>query len=250
MASNPYVNKVELADGTPVMDITDTTAEAEDVADGEVFYTAAGARSVGTLKTGNTRVWYGTCDTAAATQEKAVTVNGLTVLTAGDVFVITFALRQTYNGTPTMNVNSLGAKAIRRLTGTNATRYEWQNGATVSFIYDGESFVIENGGVATTTYLGRTKLTNSACNDGTSTALVPAALNNICEYMVAGAPVYSASETYAVGDRVRALSQTWECIVPITTPEEWDDNHWRALPALQTQIDNIWGLTVSELLAL
>lgn len=49
MANNPYVNKVELADGTTVMDITDTTAEAGDVIQGETFYTASGARSTGTL---------------------------------------------------------------------------------------------------------------------------------------------------------------------------------------------------------
>ena len=47
MASNPYVNKVEFGNQT-VMDITDTTAEAADVASGEVFYNRSGARTVGT----------------------------------------------------------------------------------------------------------------------------------------------------------------------------------------------------------
>lgn len=42
------VNKVDLADGTTLIDITDTTAEAADVAAGKVFYTAAGVRAVGT----------------------------------------------------------------------------------------------------------------------------------------------------------------------------------------------------------
>ena len=49
MANNPYVNKVELADGTTVMDISDTTAGSGDVLSGSVFYTASGARSVGSL---------------------------------------------------------------------------------------------------------------------------------------------------------------------------------------------------------
>ena len=49
MAENPYVNRVEKADGTVIMDITDTTAEASDVAEGEVFYTRSGERSIGTL---------------------------------------------------------------------------------------------------------------------------------------------------------------------------------------------------------
>lgn len=41
-------NKVVLSNGDVVMDITDTTAEAADVAAGEVFYNAAGVRSIGT----------------------------------------------------------------------------------------------------------------------------------------------------------------------------------------------------------
>lgn len=48
MATNENVNKVIYGNQT-VMDITDTTAEESDVASGEVFYKANGARSVGTL---------------------------------------------------------------------------------------------------------------------------------------------------------------------------------------------------------
>lgn len=48
MANNPYVNKVQLADGTTVIDISDTTAAASDVASGKYFYTAAGAKTAGT----------------------------------------------------------------------------------------------------------------------------------------------------------------------------------------------------------
>ena len=47
MANNEHVNKVMFGDET-VMDITDTTATASDVASGAVFYAANGARSVGT----------------------------------------------------------------------------------------------------------------------------------------------------------------------------------------------------------
>lgn len=47
MANNENVNKVVYGD-TTIIDITDTTAEASDVAAGEVFYTRSGARSVGT----------------------------------------------------------------------------------------------------------------------------------------------------------------------------------------------------------
>ena len=56
MANNPYVNKVEKADGTPLMDITDTTAEANDVESGRVFYAASGARTVGTGSGGSSKL--------------------------------------------------------------------------------------------------------------------------------------------------------------------------------------------------
>lgn len=55
MATNENVNKVIYGNQT-VMDITDTTAEESDVASGEVFYKANGARSVGTLNK-DSAVW-------------------------------------------------------------------------------------------------------------------------------------------------------------------------------------------------
>lgn len=57
MASNPYVNKVIYGDQT-VMDISDTTANEGDVAEGEVFFKCSGQRAVGT---GN---YYSPSDTA------------------------------------------------------------------------------------------------------------------------------------------------------------------------------------------
>ena len=45
---NQTVNKVEFGNQT-IMDITDTSANANDVIEGEVFYNAAGARTVGSL---------------------------------------------------------------------------------------------------------------------------------------------------------------------------------------------------------
>ena len=44
-------NKVTLANGTVLMDITDTTATAADVASGKYFYAASGVRTQGTANT-------------------------------------------------------------------------------------------------------------------------------------------------------------------------------------------------------
>ena len=46
--ANQYKNKIIYGNQT-LMDITDTTASTEDVLQGQVFYSASGARSVGTL---------------------------------------------------------------------------------------------------------------------------------------------------------------------------------------------------------
>lgn len=45
---NQYKNKVIYGDQT-LIDITDATATSGDVIEGEIFYSASGARSVGTL---------------------------------------------------------------------------------------------------------------------------------------------------------------------------------------------------------
>lgn len=64
--ANPYVNKVQLGNGTTVMDITDTTAEASDVAAGKYFYAASGARTAGTASGGMvTTLWQNASPTSS-----------------------------------------------------------------------------------------------------------------------------------------------------------------------------------------
>ena len=48
MANNEYVNRVDFGDET-LIDISDTTAEPEDVIEGQTFYTRNGAPATGTL---------------------------------------------------------------------------------------------------------------------------------------------------------------------------------------------------------
>lgn len=66
---NTYVNKVELANGETVIDITDTTAQASDVAEGKYFYAANGQKMSGTAVPGGggTAVIVDTTDAAGGT---------------------------------------------------------------------------------------------------------------------------------------------------------------------------------------
>lgn len=61
MASNPYVNKVQLADGTSLIDISDTTATADKILQGYTAYGADGQKITGTIVDGN-NLEYGLTD--------------------------------------------------------------------------------------------------------------------------------------------------------------------------------------------
>lgn len=195
---------------------------------------------------------YGVCDTAAATAAKVVTVAGITELHEGLAIRVKFTNAQTHNGAPTLNVNSLGAKNIRRNGTTNAARYEWLAGEVVDLVYDGTAWLIADGGVATTTYYGATKLATSAVSTSTALALTPASLNSLAQYMIAGVGVYSTSATYSVGDRVRYGYYIYECNTAITTAEAWNAEHWTALSPLLDLIEDKYtkpsgGIPASDL---
>ena len=53
MANNPYVNKVQLADGTTLIDISSDTVTASDVSVGVTFHLKSGATGTGTIADGN-----------------------------------------------------------------------------------------------------------------------------------------------------------------------------------------------------
>ncbi len=174
---NQYVNKVVLGSDT-LLDLTADTATAADVAEGKTFHLASGAQAVGTASGGGgdgASVFYGTCDTAASSSVKVVVCEEFTSahLVAGTVLNVRFTYAQTYNGAPTLNVNSTGAKNIKRVGTTNAARYEWVAGEVLQFVYDGSYWMLTDGGFATTTYYGVTKLSNAT--NSTSTALAATA---------------------------------------------------------------------------
>lgn len=65
-------------------------------------------------------------------------------------------------GSATVNVNSLGAKTIKKLDGaTNLVSGDIANGQTVTLIYDGTNFVMQNPPVNTYTYVSAVTTTGS-----------------------------------------------------------------------------------------
>ena len=102
---------------------------------------------------------YTVCSTAASTQQKEITVDGITSLDEGLSIRVNFVNAQSYNGTPTLKVNTLTAKNIIRRTGETASQYEWKAGDVLDLVYDGTYWVMVNSDniatlAETMTYLG------------------------------------------------------------------------------------------------
>lgn len=95
------------------------------------------------LENKTSSIGYVTCNTAAGTAAKVLTVEGLTTLSTG----IRLLVKMTYNntaGNATLNINSLGAKPLyynnTRVSGDNA----WEAGEIVDIYYDGTNFYSGN----------------------------------------------------------------------------------------------------------
>lgn len=91
---------------------------------------------------------YGTCSTAAATQDKSVSVSGDFTLTAGVMVSVqfTYANSATY---PRLNVNDTGARYIYVGNSLLSQDYWWRAGTTVTFVYSGSYWrVCDSGALA------------------------------------------------------------------------------------------------------
>ena len=102
--------------------------------DGSYCYTGARTSIRGSAGAAGAdgKMLYGSCSTAAGTAAKTVTIDGFE-LSAGVCVAIKFSNANTA-ASPTLNVSSTGAKAIR----LNGQAYAyWVAGATVNFVYDG-----------------------------------------------------------------------------------------------------------------
>ena len=118
-------------------------------------------------------IWYGVCSSTAATVAKVVTITGFpSTLVAGTAVAINFTYSNTA-ASPTLNVNSTGAKAIKRY-GTTApsstVATSWAAGATVLMIYDGSYWrICTHNDNTTYSAISVSNIQNTA---GTTTGLI------------------------------------------------------------------------------
>lgn len=94
-------NKVQLSNGTVLIDITPTTATASDVASGKVFFTADGTQTTGTASGGtsmNVQIAAGV-NRIASTSYTAVSGQELTVAVTGTYDVYWVGYRSSTSGT-------------------------------------------------------------------------------------------------------------------------------------------------------
>lgn len=107
--------------------------------------------------------YYGTCLTAAGTTAKTVTVDSAFTLIAGVMVTVKFTNTNSASS-PTLNVNSTGAKSLMQYgttaVSTAAATSGWQAGAVVSFTYDGTNWVRDQGYNTNTTYSAATTSAN------------------------------------------------------------------------------------------
>ena len=171
------------------------------------------------IQGGNLRIFYGTCSTGATAQTKVVNIADVSELETGDVFYVKMTNAQTYNGVPKLQINSLAAKNIARTGSVTASRYEWNAGEILEFVYDGTSMILVDGAIADTTYYGLTKLSNAVDSNSEETAATSKAVKtayDAANKTMTGATATAAGESGnvpqpAAGDQGKFLrgDGTW-----------------------------------------
>ena len=142
------------------------------------------------------KLCYAECSTAGGTVQKEVSIPNVTALTTGLTIVVKFANANSV-ASPTLKVNSLDAKAIKRY-GTTApstsAASSWNAGAVVALTYDGTYWQLHDWN--NTTYSAMTSAEAQAGTSTSSRLITPARLK---EGVEAHAPVQSVnSKTGAV----------------------------------------------------
>lgn len=140
-------------------------------------------------------VFFGTCMTAASTNEKVVTTQqGNFKLEVGATVYVQFNTASTSTAT-TLNIDGTGAIAVQ----TSATNVLMANQiapkSVVGFVYDGTVYRMLDGAIATTTYYGVTKLSSAVHSISTATAATSSAVKQAYDLAAAALPLSGGTMT-------------------------------------------------------
>lgn len=103
---------------------------------------------------------YCTCATASSTTAKVATTEDKFELVAGATIRVKFTYTNSV-ASPTLNVNSTGAKSIARYGSTASLAYAWAANAIVELTYDGTRWVMTAAGSMPYIYGGASTIVNS-----------------------------------------------------------------------------------------
>ena len=146
--------------------------------------------------TATKNIWYGTCTTASATAAKVVTtITGDFTLKEGATVYVLFNTDNTSTSRITLNVDGTGNVAVNLNSTNGMTAYQIAAKQVVCFVYDGESFRVQGGSLATTTYYGLTKLSSSTSSTATNMAATPSAVKEAYDLANAAVPVSGGTMT-------------------------------------------------------
>ena len=151
------ISQITLPDGT-TYDIKDPVARA-----------AAGDAGAG-------KIFYGVCSTGASTQTKVVTIDDFELFT-GALIAVKFDNVNTATA-PKLNISGTGAINMYSVGTTAVLPNAWVAGETLLFVYNGTSYMVADGGIASTSGYGATKLNSSTSSTSTTEAATPSAVKS------------------------------------------------------------------------
>lgn len=178
-------------------------------------------------------LYYGVCSDGPSTAARSVSIPGISSLTLGLSIRVKMSNIYQGSGELTLNVNNLGALPVMRDRTNGVVADQWVMGEVVDLVYDGNSWFLVDGGIATRAGFGMTKLFTGTESSAEDAALTPKSLNDLAEGQIA--PVFSSSESYVVGDIVRHNDKLYKC--RYNASGSWDYMQWTELPPLAEQVD-------------
>ena len=167
-------------------EISDTTATSDDVADGDIFYSSAGARTVGNAKyagapvnngnaTQTNAILYGIVDNTSTSTAFTATVTGLDSYYDGVTVLLKNGKVTSASGF-TININGLGAKPVyNNMAAASAETTIFNVNYTMLFVYDstrvaGGCWICYRGYNSDTNTIGYQLRTNSTAMPVSDTA--------------------------------------------------------------------------------